>query len=356
LVAAECRAGRVPLLVPRLGGLAEAVRDGVDGLVFDALSVDGLAQAISRVADESGLLESLQTGIEPPRAFAAYVDDLEAYYAGERPGRVDAAPAPAVLWRGDVPPPAGLPLRVQRLAPGVADPPLPHVAHVEVRTAWPPDQRSAAAGRLVLVQPAGAAPLEGPLADCVDELWVADSPAPADERVHVVDLADAAAVDARLAALAARMPRSADPACAVPRALEEDVELRVLATPAWRGEDRLAVLLAQWAAATTPASSACLYLLADPAADGTAEELEARVLAAAAAAGVDLEACGDVNLMIEPLTAARDARLHAAIPLYVPLHAACGGHERLALATGGEVVVLADDGLERRLAAAPVPV
>ncbi len=360
LVAAECRAGRVPLLVPRLGGLAEAVRDGVDGLVFDALSVDGLAAAIGRLAGEPGLLESLQAGIDPPRAFAAYVDDLEAYYAGERPGRVEhpAPSPPAVLWRGaEVAPPLGLAARVQQLAPPqVADAPLPHVAHVEVRTAWPPDQRPAAAGRLVLVQPAGTAPLDGPLADAVDELWVADGPAPADERVRVVDLADADAVDARLAALAARMPRSADPACAPPRELEEDVELHVLATPAWRGEDRLAELLAQWAVATTPASSACLYLLADPAVDGTAEELEARVLAAAAAAGVDLEACGDVNLMIEPLTAARDACLHAAIPLYVPLHAACSGHERLALATGGEVVALDDGGLVGRLAAAPVAV
>ncbi|HZV75509.1 MAG TPA: glycosyltransferase [Conexibacter sp.] len=406
LVAAECRAGRVPLLVPRLGGLAEAVRDGVDGLAFDALSVDGLAAALSRVATEPGLLERLQAGIAPPRAFAAYVDELEAHYAGERPGHERAVAQPsradggvtasepqephaadggaasierlAVLWRGDVPPPP-LPCRVQHLAPPhAADPPLPHVAHVEVRTSWPPDQRPAAAGRLVLAQPAGAAPPDGPLADgvqpalgvapgpladCVDELWVPGEPAREAAlaagcdaaRVRVLDLADGDGVAARLAALAARPPRAADPAFAPPRELEEDAELRVLATPAWRAvpgtgdPDPLAELLAQWCAATTPASSTCLYLLADPAADGTAQELEARVLAAAAAAGVDLEACADINLMVEPLTAERDARLHAAIPLYVPLHPACAGHERLARATGGEIVPLAGDGLARRL-------
>ena len=50
--------------------------------------------------------------------------------------------------------------------------------------------------------------------------------------------------------------------------------MRVLATPAWRGADRLAELLQQWCAATTPATSACLYLLADPRVDGAQQELE----------------------------------------------------------------------------------
>ena len=37
LAAAECLAARTPLIVPRLGGLPEAIRDGVDGLTFDPL-------------------------------------------------------------------------------------------------------------------------------------------------------------------------------------------------------------------------------------------------------------------------------------------------------------------------------
>jgi glycosyltransferase involved in cell wall biosynthesis len=333
LVAAECLAGRVPLVVPRLGGLAEAVRDGVDGLVFDALDVDDLAHALDRLADEPGLLERLQAGIEPPRAFADYVDELEAYYAGERPGRVDAALAPdelAVLWRGKAEPPA-LPGRLQRLTATAADPPLPHPAHIEVRTSWPPDLRPAGAGRLVVVQPEGADPA---LAAHADAVWSTDE-------------MDAA----RLLALANRPPRAADPARAEPWELEEDAQLRVLATPAWRGEDRLAELLAQWCAATSPADSTCLYLLADPRVDGAPEQLERRVLEAAAAAGADLEHAGDINVLMEPISVERDARLHAAIPLYVPLHPACAGHERLARATGGEVVALEDEKLARRLAA-----
>ena len=39
---------------------------------------------------------------------------------------------------------------------------------------------------------------------------------------------------------AARTPRAADPAVGVPWPLAEQVDLRVLATPAWRGADRLA--------------------------------------------------------------------------------------------------------------------
>jgi len=329
LAAAECLAGRVPLVVPRLGGLAEAVRDEVDGLVVDPLSPDALAAALSRLASEDGLLERLQAGIEPPYAFGAYVDELEACYAGERPGRV-AAPSGAasgelaVLCEGEPPAAAlGPGTRVQRL--GSADPPLPHAADVEIRTTWPPATRAASSGRLVVVQPAGAPPAAAlpPL----DELW---TEIPAD-------------AGARLRALAAAPPRAADPAAAEPWPLAEDVALRVLATPAWRGaagRDRLPKLLAQWCAATDPGTSACLYLLADPAVDGAPEAIEQRVLAACADAGADLEAAADVTVLLEPATAERDARLHAATHAYVPLHPACAGHERIARATGSTILPL----------------
>jgi glycosyltransferase involved in cell wall biosynthesis len=357
LAAAECLAARVPLVVPRLGGLAEAVRDGVDGLVVDPLSVDALASALDRLSGEPGLLERLQAGIEAPHAFDAYVDELEEYYAGEmrsRPPRVpvDAEPDElAVLCEGDpgalgavdvaagpAAPPTSPRIRVQRL--GSADPPLPHAADVELRTAWPPAGRAASSGRLVVVQPAGAP--QAPLPP-LDELWVADEAARADwvgggldpERV-VVQPSDPTM---RLHALAARAPHSADPA-AEPWPLAEQVDLHVLATPAWRGADRLAMLLAQWCAATTPATSTCLYLLADPAVDGAPAAIEQRVLAACEASGADLDAAADVTVLLEPATAERDARLHVAMDAYVPLHPACAGHERLARATGSTVIPL----------------
>jgi glycosyltransferase involved in cell wall biosynthesis len=334
LAAAECLAGRVPLVVPRLGGLAEAVRDGVDGLVVDPLSVDALAGALERLSSEDGLLERLQAGIEAPHPFATYVDELEAIYAGEWPpprARQEAELEElAVLAEGDLPALDTTVARVQRL--GTNDPPLPHAADVEIRTTWPPSARAASSGRLVIVQPAGAAP--APALPPYDELWTGFP-------------ADAAA---RLRALAARPPHAADPAAAEPWPLAEQVELRVLATPAWRGADHLAMLLAQWCAATTTATSACLYLLADPPVDGEPAAIEQRVLAACEASGANLDAAADVTVLLEPASAERDARLHAATHAYVPLHRACAGHERIARATGS--VVLPLDGHALALAVA----
>ncbi|HET8977511.1 MAG TPA: glycosyltransferase, partial [Solirubrobacteraceae bacterium] len=52
LAAAECLAARAPLLVPRLGGLPESIRDEVDGLTFEGLDVDDLARCLDRLALE----------------------------------------------------------------------------------------------------------------------------------------------------------------------------------------------------------------------------------------------------------------------------------------------------------------
>jgi hypothetical protein len=148
----------------------------------------------------------------------------------------------------------------------------------------------------------------------------------------------AALYEERIVALAARRPVSAG--VAEPFPLEEQVDLRVLAAPAWRGEDRLGDLLAEWVAATTRQTSACLYLLFDPTVDGDPESLEAWILGAAEAAGADLETGADINVLMEPAQAARDPRLHAAVNAFVPLHAANSGHTRLAVEAGNAVVQL----------------
>jgi glycosyltransferase involved in cell wall biosynthesis len=584
LAAAECRAARVPLIVPRLGGLAEAVTDEVDGLTFAGLDAGDLARQLDRLALEPGLLERLQAAVEPPRAFSAYVDELEAYYAGERPGRAGrAGPAElAVRWQGDHGLSTSLsivndrvterlPGPVQRLSRDGAeslDAPLPHAAHVEVRHQWPPDLRPPAAGRLALIQPweFGSVPRDwlGAIAAHVDELWVpsdhvrrmylgagvdpervrtipngvdlsvftpegarfelpagargtrylfvggliwrkgvdvlleawraafcgrddvtlvikdfgrdgvyrgadrgaigayaesgllprivlvpdqldtaqmaalyrscdalvhpyrgegfampvleamacglpviATAGGPTDEfcppeagwrirsrrvefpsdrvdsletagrpwvlepdAAHLAGLlreserspkvrsrrgaagreaaqafswdAVAARYTERLVALAAQPPLLAGPRAraASPFPLAEDADLRVLATPAWRGEDHLGDLLAEWSTATAPGTSACLYLLADPSVDGEPAELEARVIAAAAAVGAELDDGADINVLMEPLTALRDASLHAAVGAFVPLHGACAGHERLARSAGNELIAL----------------
>jgi hypothetical protein len=122
--------------------------------------------------------------------------------------------------------------------------------------------------------------------------------------------------------------------------LTEDVELRVLATPAWRSDDRLGELLAEWVAATVRETSACLYLLADPGVDGEPTELENRVLSAAAEYGANIDAGADINVLMEPTRPDRDTRLHAAVDAYVPLHDACAGHRRLATEQNNVVLEL----------------
>jgi glycosyltransferase involved in cell wall biosynthesis len=596
LAAAECLAAGTPLLVPRLGGLPESIRDGVDGLTFAGLDVDDLARQLDRLAAEPGLLERLQSQITAPKAFGDYVDELEAYYAGERPGAITEPPAAAdlaVRWQGDHGLPTSLSIindrvterlsgDVQRVPrdgearAGTRTPPaspLPHAADVEVRHQWPPDLRPAPAGRLAIIQPweFGAVPQAWctPLADNVDELWVpseyvrgmyleagidparvvvipngvdlerfspdghqrelpgagtglrflfvgglvarkgpdvllaawceafagrddvtlvikdfgadgiyrgepareairahaasgalprivliendlpgeeiaalyrscdvlvapyrgegfampvleamacglpviATAGGPTDEfcppdagwriasrraafaedrvgdlptagrpwmlepdAAHFVELlrtaaaadpaererrgaagraaaerlswdAVAAAYEERITALAARTPRVAGPFDPEPFPLTETVDVRILATPAWRGEDELGELLARWGELTDAAAPACLYLLADPAVDGDPEALETRVLAAAQASGADIESCGDINVLMEPAVPERDRRLHAAMDVYVPLHGACAGHERMAHAAGNAIVAPRHDAL-----------
>jgi glycosyltransferase involved in cell wall biosynthesis len=584
LAATECRAARLPLLVPRLGGLAEVVRDELDGLIFDGLDAGDLASKLDRLASDQGLLERLQSEIAPPRSFSEYIDELEAYYAGARPGHMSddgERPAPAVRWQGDhgvelslsivnrevtrrLPGPVQRVGRDGRAAEG--DPPLAHAADVEVRHQWPPDLRPAPSGRLAVIQPweFGAIPRSwvGPLRENVDELWVpsdfvrqmylgaglepervvtvpngvdidvftpdgeryplepAGAPdalrflfhggliwrkghdvllaawreafagrddvvlvvktvgansvyrngegeglreyaasgalprvalvteelsdrelaslyracdvfvhpyrgegfamgvleamacglpsivtagGPTDEfcpptacwrirshraqfpadrvdsldtvgrpwvlepdRDHLVELLREAAASqserdsraeaaiaaagalswdavaerygARLDRLARRQPLSAGPAEVEPYPLSDAGGLRLLATPAWRGADRLGELLAQWCTPQARASDASLILLADPNIDGTPGELEERVRAAAAASGCELDSAGDINLLMEPLGELRDARLHAAVDGYVMLHRGAPGHERLALAAGNTLL------------------
>ncbi len=78
--------------------------------------------------------------------------------------------------------------------------------------------------------------------------------------------------------------------------------------------------------------------------------LEARVLGAAAAAGVDVETGADINVLMQPSNPDRDPRLHAAVDLYVPLHPACVGHVRLAAGAGNSVLELGDGALARAIA------
>jgi glycosyltransferase involved in cell wall biosynthesis len=192
LMVAECLAGRVPVLASRMGGIAESVRDDVDGMLVDGRDAPALAAALDRLAGEPGLLERLQAAIDPPRAFTDYVDELERYYAGERPSQSPGRRLPvSVSWRGDQGRPTSLAVINTNVCDGLEGegfaverllrdgstmtPTAPFAAEVTVRHQWPPDF-SAASGRLAVIQPweFGSIPRSwvAPIQRNVDELWV----------------------------------------------------------------------------------------------------------------------------------------------------------------------------------------
>jgi glycosyltransferase involved in cell wall biosynthesis len=83
------RAGR-PVICSNIGGMAEKVRDGVDGLHFAAGSPADLARCIEEAAVTPGLHERLRKGIVAPPAIAQTVEALLGLY---RLARGRAAPA-----------------------------------------------------------------------------------------------------------------------------------------------------------------------------------------------------------------------------------------------------------------------
>jgi glycosyltransferase involved in cell wall biosynthesis len=80
LVIAEAfRHGR-PVICSNIGGMAEAVRDGVDGLWFRAGDPAHLAERMEE-AMSADLWNRLVAGIHPSRSLAEAADDHAAFYA-----------------------------------------------------------------------------------------------------------------------------------------------------------------------------------------------------------------------------------------------------------------------------------
>jgi glycosyltransferase involved in cell wall biosynthesis len=82
IVIAEAQAMRTPVIAANLGGMAEVVRDGTDGLLFAPDDVDDLTRCLQRVIDEPGLLASMRTQIQAPRTIADDASALIARYEG----------------------------------------------------------------------------------------------------------------------------------------------------------------------------------------------------------------------------------------------------------------------------------
>ncbi|NLE43832.1 MAG: glycosyltransferase family 4 protein [Chloroflexi bacterium] len=76
----EAFAHRVPVIASNLGGMAELVRDGENGLLFEPGDAGDLAQRLRQVVDDPDLLPMLRAGIGPVRSVAEEIDELEGIY------------------------------------------------------------------------------------------------------------------------------------------------------------------------------------------------------------------------------------------------------------------------------------
>jgi len=80
LVVLEAFAANVPVLGSRLGGIAELVRNGFDGILVEASNIDEWAATLKRLSQEMSLVERLKANIRPPRTMANVAEDMLKIY------------------------------------------------------------------------------------------------------------------------------------------------------------------------------------------------------------------------------------------------------------------------------------
>jgi glycosyltransferase involved in cell wall biosynthesis len=80
MVVLEAFAAGVPVLGSRLGGIAELVRDGVDGVLVEAADVNAWSAALRRLATQPEVLSRLRKGVQPPHTMDAVAAEMAALY------------------------------------------------------------------------------------------------------------------------------------------------------------------------------------------------------------------------------------------------------------------------------------
>lgn len=93
LVIHEAFLHRTPVVTSDIGGMAELVRDGVDGLHFAVGDEASLARALARTLDEPDLLERLSRDFPRYKTLVQDAEEMEARYVGLLQERVTGAPA-----------------------------------------------------------------------------------------------------------------------------------------------------------------------------------------------------------------------------------------------------------------------
>jgi glycosyltransferase involved in cell wall biosynthesis len=80
LVISEAWAFGRPVIASNVGGPAERITDGVDGLLFELGDARALAETMRRAATEDGLWDRLAAGISSPPSGAAMTREFLAVY------------------------------------------------------------------------------------------------------------------------------------------------------------------------------------------------------------------------------------------------------------------------------------
>ena len=80
LVIREAFASDTPVIATNLGGMAEAVEQEVNGLLFERDDAEDLAGQLQRIVDEPKLLEDLRVGLPPVKSIAEEVGELQTIY------------------------------------------------------------------------------------------------------------------------------------------------------------------------------------------------------------------------------------------------------------------------------------
>ncbi|UCC65206.1 MAG: glycosyltransferase family 4 protein [Anaerolineae bacterium] len=76
----EAFSHRTPVVASDLGGMAELVRDGKNGLLFTPGNAESLARQLQRLVDDPHLLPTLRAGIGPVKSVTQEMDELEEIY------------------------------------------------------------------------------------------------------------------------------------------------------------------------------------------------------------------------------------------------------------------------------------
>jgi glycosyltransferase involved in cell wall biosynthesis len=77
----EAAAAGVPTIGPAVGGIAESIRDGVDGLLYRFRDAADLERQMRRVAEDPGLVVRLRANLRPALDVRTAVAEVERFYA-----------------------------------------------------------------------------------------------------------------------------------------------------------------------------------------------------------------------------------------------------------------------------------